>query len=79
MSRSRRKHPITGTCVCRSEKSWKRLWHSLDRAVMRHRIATLPLEQIEAPHKNEVSDVWDFGKDGKSRHDPIERPDIMRK
>ena len=63
MSRSRRKTPITGTCVCRSERHDKLMWHSRFRARVREAIIR---DDEVMPHVREVSDVWSFGKDGKT-------------
>jgi hypothetical protein len=38
MSCSTTSTPITGNCVCRSEKSWKRIWHRAYRAAVKRAI-----------------------------------------
>ncbi len=62
MSRSKRKTPITGITTCESEKQDKRKANRKLRRKTREEIKkgndTLPLLR-------EVSNVWDFGKDGK--------------
>ena len=63
MSRSRRRTPITGTCVCRSERADKVAWH---RRFRRAVTAAMRREAEVMPHVREVSDVWGFGKDGKT-------------
>lgn len=62
MSLSHHHTPITGNCVCRSEKSYKILYHRRYRRAVRMalRIGADPL-----PHFRELSNVWLFGKDGK--------------
>ena len=61
VSRSRRRTPIFGNCVCRSERTWKKFWHK----IFRQREKTAIRHGRDLPDKNEVCDVWDFGKDGK--------------
>ncbi|WP_157947623.1 hypothetical protein [Abditibacterium utsteinense] len=36
-------------------------------------------EEVLMPLDKEVSDIWDFGKDGKRRFDPQQFPQEMRK
>ena len=65
MSRSRQRTPITGNCVCRSEKEEKRKANRKlrrrVREVIRERDESIPL-----PVPREVDNVWRWGKDGKS-------------
>ena len=78
MARSYRKTPICGITTARSEKSDKKIWHSRMRARTRTYINsgrdldTMPIER-------EVSNVWDFAKDGKQRFDATRHPKLMRK
>ena len=73
MSRSRKKFPI-GSITCigdragteakakrKARRAWRRRLHMLNE-----------LEEEEAPLLKELSDIWDFPKDGKhfSRHWP---------
>jgi hypothetical protein len=63
MTRSRRKTPITGITTCRSEKSDKqianrRMRHKA-RLAIHHGLDHMPLLR-------EVSNIWNFGKDGKT-------------
>ena len=62
MSRSRRKTPISGYCVCRSEKRDKQLNHRRERQAVRQALFN---EDEVMPHTREVSDPWSMGKDGK--------------
>ena len=61
MSRSYRKTPIFGNCICRSEKKDKRIANRAFRRIVRHCLRT----GQELPLKREVSNVWSWGKDGK--------------
>ena len=71
MTRSRRHNPITGNCVCRSEKAWKRFAHKRRRTAERSRGSDLP--------DRAYADCWWWGKDGKHRFDPQAWPQGMRK
>ncbi|PQV63870.1 hypothetical protein B1R32_10877 [Abditibacterium utsteinense] len=77
MSRSRRKTPVCGNCVCRSERSEKISWHRKMRREIASRLRQS--EEVLMPLDKEVSDIWDFGKDGKRRFDPQQFPQEMRK
>lgn len=77
MSRSVRKTPIAGWAVCESEKIDKILWHRKMRREIAFRLRQS--EEILMPLDREVSDIWDFGKDGKQRFDPKRFPRAMRK
>lgn len=63
MGKSRRRTPISGTCVCRSERTWKELWHRRYRRAVN---AAVRADEDVMPHVREISDVWSFGKDGKT-------------
>lgn len=79
MSRSRKKNPITGTCVCRSERRDKQAWHRRFRRIVD---AALHREDEVMPHIRDVSDPWSFGKDGKSYWDAetvTRYPKLVRK
>ncbi len=71
MSRSRRKTPKIGITTTRSEKEDKRVANRALRRKVRQGKSELMIR--------DVSDVWAFGKDGKSRFDPHKRPKDMRK
>lgn len=77
MSRSYKKTPIFGNTTTCSEKSDKKIAHGKFRAKLRdclkqHRFDECPIDM------NEVSNIWDFGKDGK--HYWIDAPEkYMRK
>lgn len=62
MSRSKRKTPIIGNCVCRSEKQDKAI---ANRRLRRAEKAAIKSNAEILPHKKEISDIWAFGKDGK--------------
>lgn len=63
MSRSYRRTPIIGWCVCRSEKPWKRKAHRALRRAVRVELARGNWETL--PRLRELSDVWTWGKDGR--------------
>lgn len=62
MSRSRKKHPITGTTCAETEKKFKQQEHSRERARVRDALKT---EKEILPHAKEFGDPWDGPKDGK--------------
>ena len=66
MSRSKKKTPIHGFCSCKSEKSDKKIWHSKFRHKEKQRLTSENLEEFITTDKKEVSNNWDFGKDGKT-------------
>lgn len=61
MSRSFKKTPISGNCVCRSEKQDKRI---ANRRLRRAEKQAIKIGK-DLPLVDEISNVWDFGKDGK--------------
>lgn len=63
MSLSLLRTPISGNCKCRSEKSDKILYHRAYRRRVRMAIRA-GLDPL--PHFREVSNVWTWGKDGKT-------------
>ena len=65
MSRSRQRTPITGNCVCRSEKDEKR---TANRKLRRKTREALRVDDdpFPLPVMREVSNAWLWGKDGKS-------------
>lgn len=68
MSRSRRKNPIMGITTCRSEKDDKKTWHQRWRARSRDSLASLLIDDLDAYLpilENQVSNIWQMGKDGK--------------
>lgn len=68
MSRSRRKSPIGGNTLCRSEKNDKKIWHQRLRTHERVALTGASKEEL-ANHlpvlENQVCQVWTMGKDGK--------------
>jgi hypothetical protein len=83
MSRSTRKRPWTGVTTAKSEKRDKILAHRRLRAATRL-LERLPEIREAAPGLSfpimrEVSDVWSFAKDGKTRINPTRFPNLMRK
>ena len=69
MSRSRRKTPIFGVAKCSSEKQDKQIWHQRWRARERSALAGASAQALETHMpllKNQVSNVWAMGKDGRT-------------
>jgi hypothetical protein len=64
MARSFKKHAITGTAVCRSEKSWKVAQHRRWRVALRGALARSDYERAEV---DVPESPWNWGKDGKTR------------
>lgn len=62
MSRSRKKTPILGMTTAGSEKSDKQEANRKFRRRIKQEVAD---SQDVLSEKREVSDVWDFAKDGK--------------
>ena len=77
MSRSRRHTPITGATTASSDRVSKRNAHKALRQAERRAITC----ELPGPRMVDVSDDWDFAKDGKvswfSRH-PID-PRVRRR
>jgi hypothetical protein len=64
MSRSRKKLPIVGNTVAKSEKQDKRQAHKAFRAKVRRVLSKDPESDL-LPEEREVSDPYLFSKDGK--------------
>lgn len=77
MSRSRRKSPIRGITTSDTEKRDKRIANRRLRRAVRVRLSADPDDVL--PSLREVSSVWSFNKDGKTRFDQDARPAWMRK
>ena len=78
MSRSRKQTPVHGISLARSEKQDKRLYNRHIRRLIRILLRLNP--EIEVlPHLREHSNPWAMDKDGKSRFNPVEHPELMRK
>lgn len=78
MSGSRKRTPIGGIAVGRSEKYEKRLANRKARRRVRVALATDSDREL-LPHLREVSNVWTMAKDGKHHFDPYQYPKEMRK
>lgn len=78
MSRSRKKTPIGGIAVGRSEKQEKRLANRKARRHVRVALAT-DSDRDVLPHLREISNVWSMAKDGKHYFDPHRYAKEMRK
>lgn len=71
MSRSRKKHPITGFTTCKSEKQDKRIYNRIIRHKVNAILKNEDLDELEdfiEPDKNEIMNRWSMGKDGKTRY-----------
>ena len=78
MTRSRRKTPVCGNTTTESEKQDKWLNNRRIRRAVRVAVLVNPLIEV-LPDEHELSSPWQMGKDGKSRFDPEEHPELMRK
>lgn len=75
MSRSKRKNPFIGIA---DDSDWEDKRHA-NRRFRRWEKDALKKDREPPEDLDEVSDEWGFGKDGKRRFDPEDRPDLMRK
>lgn len=65
MSRSRKKHPITGTTTAETEKEFKQQEHQRERAGVRTALANFDVDGEVLPDPKEFGDPWNAPKDGK--------------
>lgn len=87
MSRSRRHAPFIGWTTARSEKCDKAATHRRERrrvhAVL-DRVRTEPVDALSdpvdppLPHTRELSNVWDYAKDGRQYLGRHPRPELLR-
>lgn len=75
MSRSLKKTPISGITRAESEKEDKRLANRRYRRVTKIEV-NKGFEVVSKP--KEVSDVWDFSKDGKRYKEIITKKDLRK-
>ena len=79
MGKSFKKHPFTGVTTAKSEKKDKRITNKKVRHKVKQTLNYIKNEEeIEENiklylDKKDVSDVWSFAKDGKSRIDKSSR------
>lgn len=68
MSRSHKKTPIFGHASCHSERQDKKIWHKRWRSRERMTLGSATTDQTEHVTllRNQVSNTWAMGKDGKS-------------
>lgn len=78
MSRSRKQTPVSGVTTATTEKEDKRAANRALRRAVRQRLAAGD-DATGLPELREVSDVWSMAKDGKTRFDPEQSPERMRK
>lgn len=79
MSRSYKHTTISAITTAQSEKQDKRLANRRFRRISKHRVK---IEAEPLVHLNEVSDIWNFQKDGKRYFFPDEArlfPKLFRK
>ena len=79
MSRSYKHTTISAITTAQSEKKDKQLANRRFRRISKHRVK---IDAEPLVHLNEVSDIWDFQKDGKRYFDPEEAkkfPKLFRK
>ena len=71
MSRSRKKTPIHGHTTARSEKEYKSKANRKLRRLVKSKLKT---RREHLPHLREISNIYNFNKDGKSyQNNPEER------
>lgn len=70
MSRSFKKRAICGITTCESEKQDKKLAHRKFRSRVKHLLQRGSIELLPT-HLREISEIWNFGKDGKCDWDNI--------
>ena len=81
MSRSRKRHPYSSPVVFHAESNKRdkqRANRKLRRTVTRARLFELD-DLAELPLAREVSNIYDWGSDGKRRFDPLIDPWVLRK
>ena len=79
MSRSYKHTTISGMTTAQSEKKDKQLANRRFRRISKHRVR---IDEEPLIDLNEISDPWDFQKDGKRYFDPEEAkkfPKLFRK
>jgi len=62
MSRSRKKHPVTGMTTSETEKEFKQQEHQRERSAVRD---ALNSDKEILPHPKEYGNPWSGPKDGK--------------
>lgn len=68
MSRSYRHSPVTGLCCCRSEKEDRSLANRCLRRKVVQWVVSEGRERVPFPVLREVSDPWNWGRDGYQSH-----------
>jgi len=82
MSRSFKRTPITGFTTAVSEKEDKKIWHSALRSAEREFLSKININTDDSdvliePVELDVSNVWDFAKDGKKLLD-LKNPESLK-
>lgn len=86
MARSRKKTKVTGVTTCESERQDKQAWHRKFRRITKELLGefiNIPSDEVEAedfidPAVREVSNLWDFGKDGKQYYGDLEEETVEK-
>lgn len=77
MTRSYKHTPVVGMTTAESDRGYKKMRASRERARERELIAHGEWDALE--HELVPWEVWDTDKDGKMWFDPDEYPELMRK
>ena len=79
MSRSRRKHSITGGAGDGSAKDTRQIWHRRMRAMMRVRLHDCDPDLVWLPDDREASNLRNMSREVKAFFDAREHHEWMRK
>ena len=80
MGKSKKKHPFSGISTSETEKKDKQIANKRLRLRAKQKLKHMEDPDAEVfPEKEEVSNVYNFNKDGKCRFDPELPPKLMRK
>jgi len=75
MSRSFRKNSIIGITTCESEKQAKKIANRRFRRITNIRIQ---IRKFDFPLIREISNIWNFGKDGKQYLKKIDEKEMRK-
>lgn len=83
MSRSYRHVPIVGITTSESEREDKKIWHGRLRSAEKNFLSEVDIncsddDNLIEPHIYQVSNVWDFAKDGKQLLDVNKNKNLMK-
>ncbi len=77
MARSKRKAPFSGITTSESEKTDKVASHRKIRRTVRQIVPITP--DVLLPLEKQLTNPYSMAKDGKTRFDPEQFPELMRK